>query len=190
MQYFFHGKVLKFNKIYGVEIQKDIAEMANRSVILNNLQDKIEIINKNINDILYTLKPGSIDAITVNPPYKAVNSGIKNDEDTFTISRHEVLCTLEDVICVSSKLLKFGGKFYMVHRPERLVDIMYLMRKYNLEPKRIKFVQPNLNSIANLVLVEGKKFGKPFLKFEKTLCVYNEEGKYTDEILKIYNMKE
>ena len=188
MQFYLHGKVEKIKKIYGVELQKDVADMAQRSVELNNLQEKIEIINQDVNDILNVLKPGTVDAITVNPPYKALNSGVKNIENSLTISRHEVYCTLENIISKSAKLLKSGGSFFMVHRPERLVDILFLMRKYNMEPKRIRFVQPSINNVANLVLVEGLRAGKPFLKFEKTLFVYNENGKYTDEILKIYNI--
>lgn len=183
------GKVEEINKIYAVEVQKDVADMAKRSVALNNLEEKIEIINDDLKEINKYIDNGKVDAITVNPPYKPANSGIINDENNLTISRHEVLCTLEDIISKSAKLLKFNGKFYMVHRPERLVDIMYLMRKYKLEPKRIRFVHPTVNSIANLVLIEGTKGGKPFLKFEKSLYVYNENGNYTDEIFEIYNMK-
>ena len=132
---------------------------------------------------------GTINAITVNPPYKPANSGIINEENALTISRHEVCCTLEDIISESSKLLKFNGNFYMVHRPERLVDIMFYMRKYKIEPKRIRFIHPTVEAVSNLVLIEGVKSGKPFLKFEKPLYVYNKDGSYTDEILKIYNMK-
>ncbi len=183
------SKVKDINKIYAVEIQKDVAEMASRSVELNNLKDKIEVINMDLKKINSILPDISVDAITVNPPYKAKDSGIINEENTLTIARHEIFCTLEDIVKISSKLLKSSGKFFMVHRPERLVDIMYYMRKYKVEPKRIRFVQPNFNSAPNLVLIEGAKNGKSFLKFEKTLYVYNEDGKYTDEIFKIYNMK-
>ena len=183
------AKVSNLKKIYGVEIQKDVADMARRSVELNGLQEKIEILNKDLKIIDEDLKPGTIDAITVNPPYKAKNSGIINEEDSLTISRHEVCCTLEDIIKQSAKLLKFGGNFYMVHRPERLVDIMFYMRKYKVEPKRIRFVHPNKESVANLVLIEGSRAGRPFLKFEKPLYVYDENGNYTDEIFEIYNMK-
>ena len=184
------GKVEKIKKIYAVEIQKEGAEMANRSVKLNKLEDKIEVLNRDLKDIDDVLKVGSVDAITVNPPYKPINSGIINDEDSLRIARHEICCTLEDILKQSSKLLKFGGSFYMVHRPERLVDIMFYMRKYKIEPKRIRFVHPNENAASNLVLVEGTRGGKPFLKFEKPLYVYDKSGKYTDEILKIYNLKE
>lgn len=183
------GKVEKIKKIYAVEIQKDVAEMAARSVKLNNLEDKIEVLNRDLKEIDDVFNPGSVDAITVNPPYKAANSGIINDEDSLKIARHEICCTLEDILKQSAKLLKFGGSFYMVHRPERLVDIMFYMRKHKIEPKRIRLVHPNANAASNLVLVEGVRGGKPFLKLEKPLYVYDENGKYTDEILKIYNMK-
>ena len=175
--------------IYGVEIQNEVSDMAKRSVKLNSLEDKIEILNMDLKGIHKTLGNAKIDAITVNPPYKANNSGIINEKDSLKISRHEICCTLEDIIIEANKLLKFNGKFYMVHRPERLVDIMFLMRKHKLEPKRIRFVYPNKESNANLLLVEGVKNGKPFLKFEKPLYVYDENGNYTDEILKIYNME-
>ena len=182
-------KVKNINKIYAIEVQKDVAEMAKRSVELNHLENKIEVINRNLKDINDIFKSGSVDAITVNPPYKAQNSGIINEENTLMIARHEILCTLEDIIRESSRMLKSGGNFYMVHRPERLVDIMYYMRKYKVEPKRIRFVHPNVNSVSNLVLIEGSRSGRSFLKFEKPLYVYKENGEYTEEILKIYNMK-
>lgn len=183
------GKVEKIKKIYAVEIQEEVANMAKRSVELNNLEEKIEIINRDLNDIDDILKAGTIDAITVNPPYKAANSGIINEEDTLTIARHEISCTLEDIIKKSAKLLKSGGNFYMIHRPERLVDIMYNMRKYKIEPKRIRFVHPNVNAVSNLVLIEGSRAGRAFLKFEKPLYVYDENGNYTNEIMEIYNLK-
>lgn len=182
-------KVKSINKIYAVEVQSYVAEMAKRSVELNHLENKIEVINQDLRNISDRLKAGSVDVVTVNPPYKAKNSGIINEEDTLMIARHEILCTLEDIIKEASKLLKSGGTFYMVHRPERLVDIMFYMRKYKIEPKRIRFVHPNINSVSNLVLIEGSRCGKTFLKFEKTLYVYKENGEYTEEILEIYNMK-
>lgn len=182
-------KIKTVKKIYAVEVQEEVAEMAKRSIELNNLTSVIEVINKNLKNIDDVLLSGSVDVITVNPPYKAQNSGIINEEQTLMIARHEILCTLEDIIKESSRLLKSGANFYMVHRPERLVDIMFYMRKYKIEPKRIRFVHPNTNSISNLVLIEGKKCGKAFLKFEKPLYVYKENGEYTEEILKIYNIK-
>ena len=182
-------KIKNFKKIYEVEVQEEVAEMAKRSIELNELEEKITIINKNLKDLKEEFESGTIDAITVNPPYKAKGSGIINEENALTIARHEVLCTIEDIIKESARLLKSGGNFYMVHRPERLVDIFYYMRKYKIEPKRIRFVQPNKDSAPNLVLIEGSRSGRAFLKFENPLCVYEKDGEYTEEIFKIYNMK-
>lgn len=178
------------SKIYGVEIQSDVAEMASRSSKLNNLQDKFEVINKNIKDIFEELNPHEYDVVVTNPPYKKVNTGVKSVEDKQLISRHEVECTLEDIIEKSSKLLKDLGEFYMVHRAERLVDIMCLLRKYKLEPKNIRFVHSKENEKPNLILVRAVRSAKEFLKIDKPLVIYKENGEYTDEILEIYDKKE
>ena len=182
-------KKTELKKIYGVEIQKEVAEMAKRSIKLNNLEDKFEIINCDINNIFEFLSPNSIDCIVTNPPYKKVNTGVKNEDEKQMISRHEVKCTLEDIIEKSSKLLKDRGEFFMVHRAERLVDIMCVLRKYRLEPKNIRFVHPKANEKPNLILVKAVKYGNEFLKIEKPLVIYDEDGNYTDEILKIYSKK-
>ena len=133
--------------------------------------------------------PNSFDAVVTNPPYKKINTGLKNEDEKKIISRHEVKANLEDFIEVTKYLLKDKGEFYMVHRPDRLVDIMCLMRKYKIEPKQIKFVCPNVDKAPNLVLIKGVKNGGVFLKMEKNLYVYNKDGSYTDEILEIYNKK-
>ena len=174
-------------KIYGIEIQKEVAQMAKRSVELNKLEEKIEIINENILNLKNILKKGSIDVIVTNPPYKKANTGIVNEENKKLISRHEITATLDDFIEMSSYLLKDFGEFYMVHRPERLVDILNIMRAKKIEPKKIRMVNPNINKKSNLVLIKGVKCGKPFLEVEKNLYVYNLDGTYTEEILKIYN---
>lgn len=183
-------KKTELEKIYGIEIQKDVAEMAKRSVELNNLQDKFEIINCDINHIFEYLEPNSIDSIVTNPPYKKVNTGVKNEDEKQMISRHEVKCTLEDIIEKSSKLLKDKGEFYMVHRAERLVDIMCILRKYRLEPKNIRFVHPKATEKPNLILVKAIKFANEFLKIDKPLVIYDENGEYTEEINEIYGRKE
>lgn len=177
----------KLKEIIGVEIQEEVYQMAKRSVELNSLQNKIKIINENILNLENVLEKGSFDVIVTNPPYKKLNTGVKNENEKKLISRHEITANLEDFIKTSKLLLKDKGEFYMVHRPERLVDIIYLMRKYKIEPKQIKFVAPNINKEPNLVLIKGIKNAKEFLKFEKTLYVYNEDGNYTDETLEIYN---
>lgn len=182
-------KVKGIKQIYEVEVQNEVSEMAKRSIKLNNLEEKIMAINEDLNNLKSIFEAGTIDAITVNPPYKAKGSGIINEADSLKIARHEVLCTIEDIIKESARLLKSGGNFYMVHRPERLVDIFYYMRKYKLEPKRIRFVHPNKDAVSNLVLIEGIRDGHAFLKFEKPLYVYNVDGSYTDDIYKIYNIK-
>ncbi len=183
------SKKANVKKIYGIEIQQEVANMAERSVKLNNLEDKISIINTNIKDIFDKFEPNTFDAIVTNPPYMKLNTGAKSDEIKKLISRHEVECNLEDIIKISYKLLKSRGEFYMVHRAERIVDILYLMRKYKLEPKKIRFIQSKVNKEPNLLLIKGVKDAGNQLKIERPLVVYNEDGSYTDEILEIYHKK-
>lgn len=175
------------SKIIGVEVQKDVYDMACRSVILNNLENKFEIINENILNLENLFDNYSFDVIVTNPPYKKLNTGIINSEEKKLISRHEVLANLEDFLRISSKLLKDRGEFYMVHRPERMVDIFTLMRKYKIEPKEIRLVFSNKKNPPKMVLIKGIKNGGDYLKFRENLYVYKEDGSYTDEILSIYN---
>ena len=179
----------QLKNVIGVEVQEEVADMAKRSVELNSLKHKIEIINDTILNLEKRYGKESFDVVVTNPPYKKLNTGIQNESEKKLISRHEITANLENFIKVSKNILKDKGEFYMVHRPERLVDILYLMRKYKIEPKQIKFVSPNINKEPNLVLIKGVKNANEFLKFEKTLFVYNEDGNYTDEILEIYNKK-
>ena len=179
----------KINKVIGIEVQKDIADMAKRSIELNQLSDKFEIINSNIKEIENILKVDSFDAIITNPPYKKMNSGRINENKVKLISRHEIEADLSDFIKVSFKMLKDKGTLYMVHRAERLVDILSEMRKNKMEPKRIRFVHSNKNSESKLVLIEAVKNGKSFLKVEKPLNIYEDDGSYTDDVLQIYNKK-
>ena len=172
-------------KIIGVEIQEETAEMAKRSVELNSLQGRVEIINQDLKKLKPIIEAGSVDTVTVNPPYMKAGSAIVNDENKMSIARHEVCCTLDDVIKEAARMLKTNGEFFMVHKPERLVDIFCTMRKYKIEPKRIRFVHPSVDKPANIVLIEGSRDGREFLKFEKSLYVY-ENGEYTDEIYEIY----
>lgn len=181
------SKNSNINKIYGFEIQKEMAEMANRSVKINSLNDKIEIVNEDIVGLSKRNWNKKFDVVISNPPYKKVNTGLVNKEDKKLISRHEVKCKLEELIFETSKILKDNGNFYMVHRPERLVDICYLMRENKIEPKEVRFVYPHINDEANLVLIKGVKCGKPSVKLLKPLIVYNENGEYSDEIYKIYS---
>lgn len=183
------SKKTEAKKIYGIELQEEVCDMASRSVLLNNLQDKIEIINKNIKNISDTLGINVSDVVVTNPPYKKYGTGLLNEDDSKIISRHEKECTLEDVIKQSFKILKDKGLFYMVHRPDRLVDIIYLMRKYKIEPKEIRIVYSNIKSKAVLVLIKGIKNAGEELKVLSPLYIYNEDGTYTDEVLRIYNKK-
>lgn len=174
-------------KIYGVEIQKQVAELAKRSVDLNNLEKKIEIMNIDLKNLDSHFQRNSIDIVTCNPPYMKKGDALVNKDENFAISRHEILCNLEDVLQITNYLLRPLGKFYLVHRPNRLVDILTNMRKYNIEPKWIRFVQAKEGKKPNLLLIEGVKNGKVDLKFHDPLIVYKEDGKYTDEIYKIYD---
>ncbi len=176
----------KIEKIYGIEIQDQVAQMAERSVELNKLEGKISIINMDLKNIKDKFKKDTIDVVTSNPPYMKSGGALVNERENFAISRHEIACNLEDVIRAAEYLLKPLGRFYMVHRPDRLVDILYMMRKYKLEPKYIKFVQAKINKKPNLILIEGRKHSKPELKFHDPLIVYKDDGSYSDEIYKIY----
>ena len=177
----------ELSEIVGVEIQEEVYEMANRSIKLNDLEEKFRIINDNIINLNKYFEKNTFDAIVTNPPYKKKDSGIENQDKRKLVSRHEIEANLEDFIKVSKDMLKDKGDLYIVHRPERLVDLLSIMREYKIEPKRIKFVYSNVNSVSKLVLVQGTKNAKPFLKVEKNLYIYDEKGNYTDEINKIYN---
>lgn len=163
-----------------------MVEMAERSVHMNNLEEKLHFINHDLKDIKYLKSLERFDVVTVNPPYKLNNSGILNPLDKLAIARHEILCNLEDVIVASRTLLKDNGRLFIVHRPERLADIFGLMRKYKIEPKRVKMVHPKVGKAPNIVLVEGQRDGGAYLKWDEPLYVYDENGKYTSEIDKIY----
>ena len=177
----------KFNKIVGIEIQEEMVDMAKRTSIYNKLDEKIKFIVGDLKDIDLLKKLGKFDVITVNPPYKLKNSGIINENSKESIARHEILCDIDDVIKAANILLKDRGRFFMVHRPERIVDILTTMRKYKIEPKLIKLIQPNEEKSPNLLLIEGHKNGGQFLKWEKTLYVYDKLGNYTKELVNIYS---
>lgn len=170
----------------GLEIQPESADMARRSVAYNHLEDKITIETGNIRDASAQFGASSFHVITTNPPYMTDHHGLTNPNEAKAIARHEILCNLEDVIRESSRLLKPQGRFYMVHRPFRLTEIMVLMRQYGLEPKRMKLVHPFADKEPNMVLIEGLRGGNPRITVEKPLIVYKEQGVYTDEIYEIY----
>lgn len=170
----------------GLEIQEAFADMAARSAALNGLDGKISIVRGDIREAGRIFGGASFDVVTVNPPYMNDSHGLKNPELPRAIARHEILCTLEDVVREGAKVLKPGGRFYMVHRPRRLIEILADLTKFKLEPKRMKFVHPFADKEANMVLIEAVRGGRPLLKVEKPLIVYREQGVYTDEIYDIY----
>lgn len=179
------GKTTASN-IIGVEIQEEFVDMANRSIEYNNLEDKIKFINGDLKDIELIKGIDKVDIVTVNPPYKLQNSGVISLNDKDAIARHEICCTLEDVIIACRILLKDNGRMYMVHRPDRLADILCTMRKHRIEPKRIRMVHPSVNKEPNIVLIEGQRDGGSFLKWDPPLYVHVEDGGYTEEIKNMY----
>lgn len=170
----------------GLEIQEESADMARRSVALNHLEKKIEIVTGDIKDASARFGASSFDVITTNPPYMIGNHGLQNDAEAKTIARHEILCDLDDVLRESSRLLKTHGRFYMVHRPFRLAEIFVKMTQYHIEPKRMRLVYPYIEKEPNMVLIEGLKDGKSRITVEKPLIVYEKQGVYTPEIYDIY----
>ena len=180
-----YGKY-KPQEVIGLEIQDDMVEMANRSSKLNDTSDIVKFVQGDLKDKALLDSLGRFDVVTVNPPYKLNNAGILNPNDKLAIARHEIMCNLEDVIVSARRLLKDNGRMFIVHRPERLADIFGLMRKYKIEPKRVRLVQPNTKKAPNIVLVDGQRDGGAFLKWEETLYVYDDNGNYSEEINRIY----
>lgn len=174
--------------IVGVEIQKDVCDMSIRSSKLNSLEDRLSFLNIDIKDVDKFLEKHSYDFVTSNPPYYKANT-LSSPNDKKLISRHEVLVTLEDIFKTATFLLKPQKHFYIIHKPERLVELFQLAVKYKLEPKEIQFVYPSMDKSPNLVLIRYTKNGKPELKFRKPLYVYNSDGEYSDDINYIYSNK-
>lgn len=170
----------------GLEIQPESADMATRSVALNNLSDKIDIVCGDIKEADRLFPAASFDVVTCNPPYMIGEHGLQNPDAPKAIARHEILCTLEDVIRVAAKLLKPGGHFYLVHRPFRLAEIMTTLSKYKLEPKTMQLVYPYVDKEPNMVLLEATRGGKSRMNVKKPLIVYKEPGVYMPEIYDIY----
>ena len=170
----------------GLEVQADSADMAGRSVALNGLEEKINIVTGDIKGADKLFHAASFDVITCNPPYMIGAHGLKNPEDAKAIARHEILCTLEDVISQAAKLLVPGGRFFLVHRPFRLAEIIVTLTKYRLEPKRMRLVYPFADKDPNMVLLEAVRGGRPRMTVEKPLIVYSEPGVYMPEIYEVY----
>lgn len=176
----------KGGRISGLEIQSEIAEMAARSVRLNGLQDVISIQHGDASLVKERERAHSYDVVTMNPPYKPLGHGMVNPKDHKAIARHEITADLEALIESAAYLLNSQGRFYMVHRPQRLMDILALMRKYQIEPKRIRLVYPKKGKQPNIVLVKGILGGKPDLILDPAFFVYDENGEYTPEVHRIY----
>lgn len=172
--------------LIGLEIQEESADMARRSVALNDLESKIEIVTGDIKQAVELFGKSTMDVVTSNPPYMIGQHGLKNPDSEKAIARHEVLCTLEDVVKAAAALLKPGGNFFMVHRPFRLAEIMTCLSNYKLEPKRMRLVYPFVDKEPNMVLIEANRGGRSRLTVEKPLIVYKEQGVYTDEIYEVY----
>lgn len=170
----------------GLEIQEEVADMASRSVRLNHLEDRVEIVRGDIKEASQLFGRASFDVVTSNPPYMNDQHGLKNPDLPKAIARHEVLCTLDDVCREAAALLKPGGRFYMVHRPHRLAEIITALKAYKLEPKRMKMVHPFIDKEANMVLIESVRGGRSMIKVEAPIIVYQAPGVYTEEIYTIY----
>lgn len=170
----------------GLEIQEESADMARRSVAMNGLEEIIDIVTGDVKEADKFFQSASFDCITCNPPYMINQHGLTNPDAPKAIARHEILCTLEDVIRVGTKLLKPGGHFYLVHRPFRLAEIMITMSRYGLEPKRMQLVYPYVDKEPNMVLVEATRGGKPRMTVEKPLIIFERPGVYMPEIQEVY----
>ena len=177
----------KASHIDALEIQEESADMAQRSVQLNGLTDKIKIIQGDIKEASDLLGKASYDYVITNPPYMNNDHGLKNPELPKAIARHEILCSLEDVIREGACVLKPGGHFIMVHRPFRLIEIITCLTRYKLEPKRMRFVHPFADKEPNMVLIDAVRGGNSMVKIESPLVIYATQGQYTQEILDIYN---
>ena len=173
-------------ELIGLEIQEESADMARRSVRLNDLEDKVKIVQGDIKEAGQIFDAASFDVVTSNPPYMINSHGLQNPDAPKAIARHEVCCSLEDVVAAAARCLKSGGKFYMVHRPFRLAEIMVVMNEYKLEPKRMQLVYPFVDKEPSMVLIEGARGGKSRITVEKPLIIYEAPGKYTPEIYDIY----
>jgi|LGOV01.1.fsa_nt_gb tRNA1Val (adenine37-N6)-methyltransferase len=177
----------KLQTAIGVELQEYLFDLATRSAKLNRLEDNLKIINTDVKDAYKFIKKGSASIVTVNPPYELVEGHFLSDNEQINICKYETDLTLETLIKTTDELLKFGGKFYMIHKSSRLADIMYLLRKYKLEPKEIKFMHPKKGLNSNVVIIKAIKGAKRGLDIIPSLILTNEDNTYTEEVLKIYD---
>ncbi len=172
--------------IHAVEVQPCVAELAEKTVKLNGLQDCIRVITANVKDASGIIGKGALDAVVTNPPYVAKSSGIPGEDPVKNTARQETEGSLEDFVRCGAELLKERGDFYMIHRPSRLADVIETCRKYRLEPKELQFIQPCEGKAPNIFLVHCVKYGGPELRFLDPVCVYDRKGNYTPEVLKMY----
>lgn len=170
----------------GLEIQPEVADMASRSVLMNEAQDRIEIIAGDLREASLLFGKASFDVVVSNPPYMKVDCGKASPGESRSISRHEIMCTLEDVVREAAACLRPGGRFYLVHRPHRLAEIFRQFSAFGLEPKRLRFVHAHSDREAKMVLLEGSKGGGAFLKAEPPLIIYEKPGVYAEEVRRIY----
>ncbi|SHE41348.1 tRNA1(Val) A37 N6-methylase TrmN6 [Alkalibacter saccharofermentans DSM 14828] len=173
-------------QIHGLEIQEYVADMAKRSVALNRLEDEVKIVVGDIKNPPELFIPGSYDIVVSNPPYMNESEGFKSPVREVAIARHEILCSMGDVSKTAARLLKDKSRFYLVHKPHRIVDIFCAMREHGIEPKQMIKVRPHEGKEPNMILIEGVKGGNPGIKLGEEIVVYNQDGTYTEEILKIY----
>ena len=171
----------------GIEIQAESADMARRSVCMNGLEEKIEVVCDDIKNADKLFGSATFDVITTNPPYMIGNHGLTGDNLEKAIARHEIMCNFDDIARMGSYLLKNKGRMYIVHRPFRLVELFSCLEKYKLEPKRMRMVHPFIDKEPNMVLIEALKGGNSRIAIEKPLIVYNKPGEYTDEIIEMYS---
>ena len=169
-----------------IEIQEEVADMAKRSVMLNELEEKIEIFCEDLCAKESSLKKNFYDAVTVNPPYMVTGKNLVNPDDSKAVARHEIKCTLDDVLSKSFSILKSNGLFFMVHKPERLDEIIVKMKEKKIEPKRLRIVYPRIDSAPSMILIEGRKCANSGMKVEKPLIIYDSNGEYMPEVSKIY----
>lgn len=172
----------------GLEIQEESADMAKRSVLHNRLEERVEIVQGDIKEASSLFGLSTMDVVTTNPPYMIGGHGLANPGSSKAIARHEVLCTLDDIIRESTQVLKSGGRFYMVHRPFRLAEILSKMSSARLEPKRMRLVYPYVDKEPNMVLIEGIRGARSRMTVEPPLIVYKKDGSYTEEVLEHYGM--
>lgn len=175
------------SEIYAVEIQKEIYELAKETIKINNLENRIKLLNSDVKEIYNDFETDTFDLITCNPPYfKKQDDSLINENIIKSIARHEILIELEDIIKISKKLLKNGGSLSIVHRTDRLIEIIDLMKKHNIEPKRLQFIYPKRNKKSNLIMIDGRKNGSTGLTVLNPLVVHNDDGSYTEEVLKMF----